>query len=353
MRLLFIPSWFPSENNPYAGSFIKRLALDLSEAGIEIIVLHFDYNYKTIKQNISSHKINKNLTVHRYLGFQLPKINQSTQNAWVKKCLSVCKKEIANTTFNLVHSHDYIGSFVGYALSIQLNIPHLISLHHSDFIERKIPRWRIEKLTAIFNKAASIIVPSQALKESIKIDYLINCKLIPHYIYWGLHPKEKVKKPLKAITVTSHEKVKNNFGLIEYCKLNNISIDIYGTVEKSIKAQQTDSIKCKGKVVFTELQKIYHLYDFYISFSHIETFGLTILEALSHGLPVLVKNVSGSRDMVNPDNGMIIDSENSYQEFIENYSNYNTQNISSQVQNTFSKELILKKYLEIFKRENQ
>jgi 7-cyano-7-deazaguanine synthase in queuosine biosynthesis len=199
MRVLFIPSWFPSKGNPYAGNFIKRLAIDLSSHGIQIVILHFDYSYKQLSiKKKATETINENLTIHHFSGFQIPKINNITQNNWIQSCISESESLLKNWNFDYIHSHDYVASFLGDELAKKKNIKHIISLHHSNFIENKIQTWRVELLKNVFKNAYKVITPSTKFTQKINLDFKINAHTIPHYIYWDLKIKKAFNKELKA-----------------------------------------------------------------------------------------------------------------------------------------------------------
>ncbi len=349
MRLLFIPSWFPSEQNPFAGRFIEQLAVDLSSEGIEIFVLHFAYTYRKLSVlKVQKKNINSNIKVFHFSGFHVPKFNRNSQDAWVNTCLKESEKVGINWNFDLVHSHDYVGSFLGDAFSKKHDIPHVVSLHHSDFIEKKIPQWRVEILHQVLHHAKRIICPSFALSQAILTDYSVEPLTISHYIHWESVGRDQLNKPLKAIAVTSPEMVKNNKGLVRFCRAHKISVDVYGEVERSIKSANSDYIQFKGRISHHELLSKYKQYDYLISFSTVETFGLVILEALSHGLPVLLKNKVGSMDMITPQNGVYLSSEKSYDTFLRNYANFDAKEISKDIHLRFSKETVMNRYIDLY-----
>jgi len=60
-----------------------------------------------------------------------------------------------------------------------------------------------------------------------------------------------------------------------------------------------------------EVARIYNRSDIYISASYIEGLGLTVMEAMASGLPVIVTNNSGSKDLVEDGrNGFLIEPRN-------------------------------------------
>lgn len=350
MRLLFIPSWFPSEKDLYAGSFIKQLALDLAEKEVEIVVLNFAYGFRRADTEIQREIINGSLTVYHFFGFQLPKANKMLQNLWVTRCFKAFQALSIQDSFQLVHSHDYVGSFLGQYFSEQLNIDHIATMHHSDFIEKAIPPWRVKLLQKMFDNSKYISAPSKALEKSIEEEYGCQVNVVPHYVHWETKRKKSLPtRPSKAIAVTSLEKVKGNAGLIEYCRTTSIHVDIYGDIEKSLLDKLGDGINYCGKLPHEKLLERYHEYDFFISYSKVETFGLAALEAMSVGLPILIRNKQGARDLVTAETGMFIEDGGSFEMFTEFYEKYDPELIIKHVTSTFSKEKVLEKYMKIYR----
>ena len=66
-----------------------------------------------------------------------------------------------------------------------------------------------------------------------------------------------------------------------------------------------------GEVNTETVSELLQISDIYVSPSIVESFGLTTLEAMSAGLPCIVTNVAGSRDLVSRDYGLIVEPANS------------------------------------------
>ena len=66
----------------------------------------------------------------------------------------------------------------------------------------------------------------------------------------------------------------------------------------------TEDIGVKDRVEFCGLIKdipsFYNKLDIYIHSAHWEGFGLTVVEAIASGLPVLASNVSGLKELIEP-----------------------------------------------------
>ena len=61
----------------------------------------------------------------------------------------------------------------------------------------------------------------------------------------------------------------------------------------------------------SRLIKMYKLNDAYINLARIESFGITIIEAIAAGLPVISFNTKGANELVvNDENGVLIEDYN-------------------------------------------
>lgn len=353
MRVLYIPSWFPSIKNPLAGSFIKELALDLSSPEIEIIVAAFHQNFSDLQGSYTEvENISENLNVYHHFGWSFPKINKFAQNSWIKTCIDDIETLLEENHFDFIHAHDYVSSFLALKLSKKTNIPFICTMHHSDFISDSIPNWRKELLKEVFENAYKTIVPSNALKNAIMDSYNSeDITLIPNYIDSSkIKAKETLAEiPMKLIAVSSNEAVKNNFQFYNFAEKNSIKIDLYGEIEKHF--ESSEFVNIKGPIAHNELLNSYHQYDGLISMSTIETFGLSIMEALTAGLPVLINNEYGSKDFVDETNGLIIEDHSStWKKFNEKYKSFTSENIRAKAKSTYDKKIVIETYTSLYRK---
>jgi len=155
----------------------------------------------------------------------------------------------------------------------------------------------------------------------VKIPNSIEVKKFSDY-----EDNKKDKKILKFITVARYYEKKKGLDLIE--KVSKILI------EKNIKFKWTlvgrdssnllkkefiknnkqffnieNEINNLDEVYFphSRLIKMYKLHDAYINLARIESFGITIIEAIAAGLPVISFNTKGANELVvNNENGILI-----------------------------------------------
>jgi len=138
--------------------------------------------------------------------------------------------------------------------------------------------------------------------------------------------RKKYGIPLNSTAVISvgrnHPNKGFQFGLDAIAKLANTGIkvsyvlvgrDTYPLVERARNLGISDLLVAPGELSPEEVSNLFHVSDIYVSTSFIESFGLATLEAMSSGLPCVVTNVRGNRDLVSPEYGALVESGNAQQ----------------------------------------
>jgi glycosyltransferase involved in cell wall biosynthesis len=67
-----------------------------------------------------------------------------------------------------------------------------------------------------------------------------------------------------------------------------------------------DRVSLLGRVSDEELRKLYTICDLYVSSSYYESFGLTLVEAMSCKKPVIARDIGGISEVVTDDNGILL-----------------------------------------------
>jgi glycosyltransferase involved in cell wall biosynthesis len=85
-------------------------------------------------------------------------------------------------------------------------------------------------------------------------------------------------------------------------------LHVYGqvTVPERLRTSAPDSILFHGSVPRLSLFKAYEDADALVFPTLSDGFGMVALEAMAHGLPVIISDQAGAADLVTPDNGLIV-----------------------------------------------
>jgi glycosyltransferase involved in cell wall biosynthesis len=111
-----------------------------------------------------------------------------------------------------------------------------------------------------------------------------------------------------------------------------------------------------GLISYEEVAQNFRKADALIMFSRYENLPCVILEALCSGLPVISTDVGGIREVINEENGILIESENGNQlidamnYLLDNSEKYKKEKISSSAKEKFNYNIVGKQFNEAYKR---
>lgn len=222
---------------------------------------------------------------------------------------------------NLIVSGGLVANSYSRAVSLFSGVPHL-SIVHSEFkydypnplirfiysLALLISRWKTKKYIAV----------SEYIKSKLEESGVNGKKIV--VVYNGVEftgVPDRVIKKKNQITIGSvgrlHQ-VKGYENLIKAAvkiKNDNWMIQIIGEgQEKSNLNDLIDSLQLKDKIKLLghidNLEKVYDNFDIYIQPSFSEGFGLTVVEAMGAGLPVIVTPVGSLPEIVSDNETGII-----------------------------------------------
>ena len=209
---------------------------------------------------------------------------------------------------DVIHLHSSKAGFLGRIVSFLLGkssktiyTPHAISFLRLDVSskKRKIFIW-MEKFASLFG--GEIVACSQSEKEAIEEQGIKNVTFINN----GIKPLQIEKKVNTSNKITiisvgrlSIQKNPKLFNDIALEFINNPNIQFIWCGDGELKSELTSSnIKCTGWIDRKELENYLTNADIYLSTSLWEGLPLSVLEAMSIGLPVVLSDCVGNRDLV-------------------------------------------------------
>ncbi|MEC9492531.1 glycosyltransferase family 4 protein [Flexistipes sp.] len=260
---------------------------------------------------------------------------------------------IKREKFDLIHTHTEfsIGTF-GRIVAGKLNLPLVHTYHtmyedYTHYVTKGVgDRYAVKlvrKLSRIIcNKSDCVIAPSEKTSGILK-DYGVQSKLnvIPtgidikrfypdSEIYNSFRDKLGISRSVKILLFVGRLAKEKNINVLikampEIVKVNpEIFLVIAGDGDEkfnlenlSMKLRISENIVFTGEVKYTEIDKYYKMADFFISASTSETQGLTYIEALASGLPVIAKYDSNLENVVEDKyNGCFFDSDSELPEVV-------------------------------------
>lgn len=365
---------------------VKILADELKKRGNDVRIL-------ALSENLKSQIIDDSYYIP---SFNCTMIYPGTRMAFYLD--NKIRKEIEKWKPDIIHTQTEFYTYkIAKKLSIKLNIPMVHTLHtmYEDYYRyfssnEKISKEIIYKIIYSFLKKTNyLIVPSDKVKNKILKygDITTNIEVIPTGIninYYQKNIDENERKILLKkygiqnddiilLSVSRIGKEKNIEELIEILrkliiKNNKFKLMIVGdgpnkkNLEHKVHKENLDkNIIFTGMISFNEIYKYYEIGNIFVSASTSETQGLTYVEALASGLPLVCRNDECLKNIIFDSNGYKYETiEEAVREIISIASDKkklkNMAKNSAEISNKFSKENFAKKveneYIKILKIKN-
>lgn len=344
LKIALISHLFPTELFPFHGKFIKdQLSLLNSDENIEadLVVptpysIPFTQRYRKLTSELLADEFQA--TRIKYLSLpakRIPRIIQSSLSKAIKQHFQFKK-------YDLVHIHWLYPDGLAIPQIKKMGFKCVLTIHGSDWYKCRENGGLMEILLKVLTEADRVLYSGPKLKEDIeevypwleqKSDVIYNHVNTESYSLPTLEEVNKAKsylgwntKKINALTVANirHEKgidllidaiqADDEFQEIDFHIVGSIENDDYGQMIKNrIEQDLITNIKIHSPVSPDKLIKFYHAGDFFVLPSRREGFNVSILEALSTGLPVICTPVGGNNEVVDDRAGLTTDKISSYQ----------------------------------------
>lgn len=264
-----------------------------------------------------------------------------------KKYLDAVYKLLATKKYDLVHIQTpFVAHYQGMKLARIMDIPVIETYHtffeeyfyhYIPFLPRAWLRFAARSLSrSQCNQLDALLVPSSAMQQKLQ-EYGITSRMsiIPTGIAVADRPEGMPQNFLERQGIPTGRPVMLHVGRIAFEKNISFLLEVYCEVRKLLpsvilliagegparKSLQDRAIKLgiQDVVYFigyldrrSELQDCYRAGDVFVFASRTETQGLVLLEAMAAGLPVVSTAEMGTRDILLPQRGAVIATEDKH-----------------------------------------
>ncbi len=280
------------------------------------------------------------------------------------------QKNLDLPSYKLINSHAFfLGGFIASKIASTYRIPCIHTEHYSGFLYGKTLKTSEKALfSSSLEYIDKLIIVSQHFKNRLAKEFpAITAKsiVIPNFVESSFRYKDPPDRfPFKflAIGVTTGNK---NLNLllrsweIFHNKNPNSTLTLLGTDESVLfsllgNKSLPHSLQVLPFVAHHKVSEIIQQHHCTISTSKQETFGLSLLESLACGRPVITTNSGGILDFVNTNNGIISEDEpirfaSDMESMMLNYNQFHFSEISSEIWSTFSPDQIMSQYLALYR----
>jgi glycosyltransferase involved in cell wall biosynthesis len=382
LNILLIASWYPSKENPTAGSFVQEQAHMLRDFGHQVTVIHpfllgtFANSFN--KQSYQTFSDEDGIRVLR-VGVAPPMpFFRVISYAYCFQRLRIAMKkfQLDPKDFSIIHSHAmFMGGVIGHKLSKKYNLPHVHTEHTSGLIFN--PKQYTKQDISITRKAYShchkvLFVSHFALKHTLsnialksKDTFVVIPNIVnPSFFSSPIGPFSKVTS-LRFLVIGNFIPIKNHqllleaFGLVQKeFPTVKLSIAGNGPLEQHLRALceslNLENVHWLPILNRAEVKEQMSAHQVILSTSKVETFGLTIAEAQAMGKPVVVTDSGGVRDIVIQETGIVTElSSEAFAkgliQLIQSFDAYDPETIRQSAKNRFAAEVIMNQLNEIYR----
>ena len=287
----------------------EKWALGLANNGVKVGLFSFN------KANYEWY-IHENITVFFEPEKKINAENKLNKLAYIKY-VSILKKIIQNFKPDILHAH-YATSY-GLVGALSDFHPFVISSWGTDVM--KFPNKNFVAKSILkynFKKADLLCATSHTIKDYIHKVVNFPVSVIPFGIDTDVFKPKEVSSLFKSTdfilgSIKPVEKLYNIDVLIKafallLSKHANLKLLIIGEgtalielkeLSKSLGVYQ--NIVFTGRIPHSEISNYYNMLDVLVNISEYESFGVSVVEAMSCGIPVVVTNVGGLKEVVKDD----------------------------------------------------
>jgi glycosyltransferase, family 1 len=270
---------------------------------------------------------------------------------------------------DIVHSHFYDISYMTLN-ALDGKYKHAIT-EHSSYINSDLSDKEIYKYGEMYRKADLVIAVSRSLCKRMDEIFGISPLCINNIVDTDVFKVKassvnESQKPFRFVSVSNLVPQKRIdlvvsalSELVKAGKPANLIIVGDGQMRASIEAQIEElglgkHVRMIGKVDREEICKQLSDSDCFVLASQSETFGVSYIEAIASGLPVIASKCGGPEDFVNEENGILIEKDN-LEELVkamlfmyENARYYDHKKISMDISERFCAEMISKEIINAY-----
>ncbi len=372
MRILIIPSWYPTKTNRILGSFFREQALMLKKQGHDVSVIKVDLHAvsERIENKIEEfddegiHTIIKH--VHSWGFARDSRLLCTVLKRHYKKLFNILLERSFNP--DIIQAHSFLpAGYIACYLGDKSKTPVIVTEHSSNVHSGKLNKDGLSILKYVTNNSDCFVCVSESLKRKVvELTGQNNIKVLPNNLSSEFYYK--------------HSKCSETFGfvcvgnLIDH-KRQDLLIDCFvkafgnGEEELYLAGQGVNYSNLKEKIIKLKMDKRIHLLgplsrkevaellnrqDVFCLLSISETFGVAYIEALACGCPVLSTKNGGADELIDDSNGILVDVDDDEEivralnKIRKEYDSYELENISQKCIKKYSESAVYKQTIQLY-----
>ena len=382
MKVLWLCSWYPHSKDLFDGDFIERQAKALAMYE-KVDVIHVVQNFQFLKDEKYRVEEQQSGALSAKIYFiPLPRIS----NNFLKKIIfnqrynhviqqAVNNYIAVNGKPDLIHLHVPVkAGSAALHFKRKLLIPFVVTEHSSAYFEHipenyfnrnryfrlvskqsfeqaaivsSVSNWLLTRLEQLFHIKQSRLIRN-AVDTTIFFSPISNHQKKVFIHVSMMHPLKNVNGILAALAALNKVNTNWQMNFIGPASTHNMKLAFELGLDKQV--------AWKGTFTYDEVAKEMQQATALVHFSKYENLPCVVNEALCCGLPVISSNVGGIEELINEDNGILVESENIEQlanamaSFLEKPERFNQQQISAEAAAQFNYEIIGKEIVDMYQQ---
>ncbi len=334
LHVLFIPSWYPATYNPIRGVFFKQQALALHEAGVKVGVVYPDlrrwheFSSRALSENHfqTSRVVEDGVLTYRFHGWNLP-WGWLRAWSWILLARYLAKTYIRTEGRpDVLHAQSILfGGYAAQRVGRDFGIPYLITKHSSTYLSHSLVPWQIPYVEAALKHANRLLSVSTALtRQTAPYAEGRTIHVVPNMVdtdFFTLPPANRScseNEVFRFVTIALFTPEKGLDILLRafaaaFAGNASVKLEIGGDGGAAVQLRTlahelniADQVEFLGLLSREQVREALWRAHAFVLPSHIETFGVVLIEAMATGLPVIATQCGGPEDFVTPEVGLLI-----------------------------------------------
>lgn len=332
MRVVMLPSWYPTRESPYAGTFFRALARALAGIGHDVTVLFPELSSLRDWRPGSGlgrlvEESDGPVRELRWRGFRWWPRERHGTVAFTHAARRLTYEYIsAYGSPDVVHAQVVLPA--GYAaarLARLWEIPFVMSEHAGPFDMMRETAWQRRQVRLAFAEAAAVTAVSESLRSAMTAAGIEReIKVVPNTYDptfddgWAERKREVGQEP-RFLAIASLRPAKGLEELLgawsqvaRQAPAARLTIAGEGPLRRELEALAArlglgERIEFVGRLASpTAVRKAIIDSDVLVLPSHAESFGVVLIEALACGRPVVATRCGGPEGIVRPEDGLLV-----------------------------------------------
>lgn len=377
MKILFITRGFPTDSDPMKGNYESVQAKALAKKGHEVICISIYKRsiFHIFKKRKITYRIEDGVSVYE-MDATIPYMPHfphfySIEDYFLRNACDYIYKVVAKKhgTPDIIHSHClYVLRFCSF-LKGKYKVPLVHTEHWSELNAQCVSKETLKSSSHLLYPD-EVITVSKALSCQINKHLSLDCSVIHNMVsdsFWNIGNRNSTPDEFRFISIGRLEPIKRYDLLLKgFAKASlpsNVKLILIGSGSEVnhlksmiISLGLEDRVSMLGQLVPQQVAEELSKSDCCVCTSVSETFGITLIEAMAKGLPVISVPCGGPEEIIIPEIGILTsdDSENSIanamNEMHKKHDQYNSDFIMQYCYSNYSQHAIACRILDLYNK---